>query len=56
MGRLVVRALVSGAGARGGTPLRLEFREGENPYKDKHNVLTDAQVRKKQRLMRHVRK
>ena len=39
-----------------GTPLRLEFREGENPYKDKHNVLTDAQVRKKQRLMRHVRK
>jgi len=39
-----------------GTPLRMEFREGENPYKDKHNVLTERQTRKKQRLMRHVRK
>jgi GTP-binding protein len=39
-----------------GTPLRLEFRQGENPYADKVNVLTDAQKRKRQRLIRHAKR
>ena len=39
-----------------GTPIRFLFREGENPYKDKKNVLTDRQVAKKQRLIRRVKR
>jgi GTP-binding protein len=38
-----------------GAPIRLEFREGENPYEGKRNVLTEKQVQKRRRLMRHVR-
>lgn len=36
-----------------GTPVQVEFKSGENPYKDNKNVLTDKQRRKKTRLMRH---
>ncbi|HVR80560.1 MAG TPA: ribosome biogenesis GTPase Der [Luteimonas sp.] len=39
-----------------GTPVRFIFKEGENPYKDKKNVLTDKQVAKKRRLIRHVKR
>ena len=39
-----------------GTPIRFVFKEGENPYKDKKNVLTDKQVAKKRRLIRHVKR
>ena len=39
-----------------GTPVRFVFREGENPYKDKKNVLTERQVAKKKRLIRHVKR
>jgi GTP-binding protein len=39
-----------------GTPLRIEFRTGANPYAGKRNRLSDRQVRKRQRLMRHVKK
>lgn len=39
-----------------GTPLRIEFRSGENPYEGKRNKLTKRQVDKKRRLMKHVRK
>lgn len=39
-----------------GTPIRFLFREGENPYKDKKNVLTPSQIAKKQRLIRHVKR
>ncbi|MBB5208523.1 ribosome biogenesis GTPase Der [Chiayiivirga flava] len=39
-----------------GTPLQLEFRQGENPYADKVNTLTEAQQKKRMRLMRHVKK
>ncbi|MDI1253429.1 ribosome biogenesis GTPase Der [Thermomonas sp.] len=39
-----------------GTPIRFIFREGENPYKDKKNVLTEKQVAKKRRLIRHVKR
>src|SRR5688500_7257950 len=39
-----------------GTPIRFVFKEGENPYKDKKNVLTERQVAKKKRLIRHVKR
>ena len=39
-----------------GTPVRFVFKEGDNPYKDKKNVLTDRQVAKKQRLIRRVKR
>ena len=38
-----------------GTPVRFVFKEGENPYKDKKNVLTERQVQRKKRLLRHVK-
>jgi GTPase len=39
-----------------GTPLKLEFRAGENPYEGKKNVLTEAQIRARRRMMQHVKK
>jgi GTP-binding protein len=39
-----------------GTPLRLEFRQGENPYADKVNVLSESQQRKRTRLIRHAKR
>jgi GTPase len=38
-----------------GTPIRVEFREGENPYAGRRNVLTESQQRKRRRMIRHVR-
>lgn len=39
-----------------GTPLRIEFRGGENPYKDKKNKLSKRQIAKRKRLRKHVMK
>lgn len=39
-----------------GTPLRLEFKIGKNPYAEKRNKLNKRQVDKKRRLMKHVKK
>lgn len=39
-----------------GTPLKLEFKVGNNPYKNKKNKLTPRQMRSRQRLMKRVRK
>ena len=39
-----------------GTPVRIEFKTGANPYAGKKNVLTKRQVAKRRRLQRHVRK
>ena len=39
-----------------GTPVRFVFKEGENPYKDRKNELTDRQVARKRRLLRHVKR
>ncbi len=39
-----------------GTPVRLEFRTGANPFKGRRNELTKRQVNRKRRLMDHVRK
>ena len=42
--------------ALAGTPVRIEFRTGENPYADRRNQLTQRQVQRKRRLMAHVKK
>ena len=39
-----------------GTPIRIEYRDGENPYAGKKNPLTDRQVRQRRRLIRRVKK
>jgi GTP-binding protein len=39
-----------------GTPIRIEFRTGDNPFKGRRNRLTGRQLKRKQRLMRHVKK
>lgn len=39
-----------------GTPVRVEFRSDENPFKGKRNPLTPRQRRSRQRLMRRVKK
>ncbi len=39
-----------------GTPIRLEFRSGENPYQGRKNKLTERQIRKRQRLKKFVKR
>jgi GTP-binding protein len=39
-----------------GTPVRFVFKEGENPYEGRRNELTERQVRRKRRLLRHVKR
>ena len=39
-----------------GTPVRIEFRTGDNPFADKRNQLTQRQVQRKRRLMSHAKK
>jgi len=39
-----------------GAPVLIEFKQGENPYKNKKNILTNRQIEKRRRLMRHVKK
>jgi GTP-binding protein len=39
-----------------GTPVRIEFKTGENPFADKRNKLTGRQVQRKRRMMAHVKK
>ena len=39
-----------------GTPLRIEFRTGENPFKGRRNLLTPRQIRKRQRLEKFVKR
>jgi GTP-binding protein len=39
-----------------GTPIRIQFKNSDNPFRDRKNVLTDTQQRKKNRLMRHVKR
>jgi GTP-binding protein len=39
-----------------GTPVRLEFRSGDNPYKDRKNKLSDRQIRKRQRLKKFTKR
>lgn len=39
-----------------GTPVRLFCEQGENPFKDKKNVLTERQVKKRRRLKKFIKK
>jgi len=39
-----------------GTPLRVEFRTGENPFKGRRNTLSERQIRKRQRLKRFTKR
>ena len=39
-----------------GTPVRIEFKSGDNPFKDRRNRLTRTQLRKRRRLKRFVRR
>ena len=38
-----------------GTPIRLSFKSSSNPYEGRKNKLTDRQIRKRQRLKKHVK-
>lgn len=38
-----------------GTPLRIEFKAGKNPYEGQRNKLTSRQLQKRKRLMQHVK-
>lgn len=39
-----------------GTPIRIEFKTGENPYAGRRNTLTPRQIRKKERMVAHHKK
>jgi GTP-binding protein len=39
-----------------GTPVKIEFRVGENPYAGRRNVLTPRQIKSKRRVIRHRKK
>ena len=39
-----------------GTPVRLSFKTGDNPYKGRRNKLTPRQQRRRKRLMKHTKK
>jgi GTP-binding protein len=39
-----------------GTPLRIEFRTGANPYQGRRNKLSKRQADKRRRMMKHVKK
>ena len=53
--RYLVKAFTEHLGLIG-TPLRLEFKSGANPFQDQKNKLTDKQIRHKKRLMKWVKK
>ncbi|OCF97965.1 ribosome biogenesis GTPase Der [Gilliamella apicola] len=38
-----------------GSPIRIQFKEGTNPFEGRKNSLTASQQRKRRRLMKHVR-
>lgn len=39
-----------------GTPVRIEFKTGTNPFAGRRNTLTPRQQRKKERMLRHYKK
>ena len=39
-----------------GTPVFIEFKHSENPYKASGNTLTTRQIRKRRRVIKHSRK
>ena len=39
-----------------GTPIRIEFREGSNPFEGRRNKLTPNQLHKRKRMMKFHKK
>jgi GTP-binding protein len=39
-----------------GTPVHLEFKDSENPYAGRKNPLTPGQIKRRRRMMQHVKK
>ena len=39
-----------------GTPIRIEYKEGKNPYEGRKNKLTPSQERKRKRMVKHVKR
>ncbi|MGA7437132.1 MAG: ribosome biogenesis GTPase Der [Luteibacter sp.] len=39
-----------------GTPIRIDFRDGENPFAGKKNVLSASQARSRQRMIRNAKR
>ena len=39
-----------------GTPVRVEFRSDPNPFAGRRNVLSERQIKKRRRLMRHAKR
>jgi GTP-binding protein len=39
-----------------GTPLVIDLRTGDNPFKGRKNKLTPGQEKQRKRMMRHVKK
>lgn len=39
-----------------GTPIRLEFRSSDNPFAGRFNKLTERQIRKRKRLIKHAKR
>ena len=39
-----------------GTPLKLEFKNSSNPFKDKKNTLTDKQVKHRARMLKRAKR
>ncbi len=39
-----------------GTPVRISFKTGDNPFKGRRNKLTPRQEQKRRRLMKHAKR
>lgn len=39
-----------------GAPIRIELVSGENPYADRKNILTPRQLKKRKRMIKHIKK
>ena len=53
--RYLTRMFRESLGLRG-TPVLVEFKSGENPYKGRRNVISPRQQRRRKRLLRHAKK
>jgi GTP-binding protein len=52
--RYLINSFRSALGLRS-VQLRLLFRKADNPYKDKKNILSERQVKKRKRLIKHIK-
>jgi GTP-binding protein len=39
-----------------GTPVKVEFKSGDNPFAGRRNALTPRQVKRRKRVIRHARR